>query len=101
MQKKKRLKLWNGGKQQTNSRANKLIGMDNTELNKGRIAVWLDPNDIKFIANEWRKIPENINDSHKETWGRIVFRFMTALNKAGIEYKPEYPIDMKKYFLKE
>jgi len=59
----------------------------------------LDPNDIKFIANEWRKIPENISDTDKETWNRIAFRFMTSLNKAGIEYKPEFPNENGKYYL--
>lgn len=73
--------------------------MEKSELEKGRIAVWLDPNDIKFIADEWRKIPENISDSHKETWSRIAFRFMTSLNKAGIEYKPEFPNENGKYYL--
>jgi hypothetical protein len=73
--------------------------MEKSELEKGRIAVWLDPNDIKFIANEWRKIPENISDSDKETWNRIAFRFMTSLNKAGIEYKPEFPNENGNYYL--
>ena len=73
--------------------------MEKSELEKGRIAVWLDPNDIKFIANEWRRIPENISDSDKETWNRIAFRFMTSLNKAGIEYKPEFPNEDGKYYL--
>lgn len=73
--------------------------MENSELEKGRIAVWLDPNDIKFISNEWRKIPENISDSDKETWSRIAFRFMTALNKSGIQYEPEFPNENGKYYM--
>ncbi len=73
--------------------------MENLELEKGRIAVWLDPDDIKFVANEWRKIPEDISDVNKEIWDRIAFRFMTALHKSGIEYAPEFPNDDEKYCL--
>ncbi len=73
--------------------------MNKSELEKGRIAVWLDPNDIKFIANEWQKIPENISDIDKETWARIAFRFMTALHKSEIEYQPKFPNDNEKYYL--
>lgn len=29
------------------------------EIEKGRIPLWLDPNDILFLLNEWRKIPNN------------------------------------------
>ncbi|MBS9768216.1 MAG: hypothetical protein KGV44_11865 [Flavobacteriaceae bacterium] len=73
--------------------------MKKTEVEKGRIAVWLDPDDVKFIANEWRKIPKDISDVNKETWGRIAFRCMTALHKLGIEYKPEFPNDNERYCL--
>ena len=73
--------------------------MDDVELKKGRIAVWLDPNDIKFLANEWRRIPETIAASDKETWARIAFRLMSALNKSGVEYKPKFPNEDEKYHL--
>lgn len=67
------------------------------EQEKGRIAIWLDPEDITFLANEWRKIPDNIDDRSKETWGRVAFRLMTALHKAGIKYEPEFPNETEKY----
>ena len=75
--------------------------MEDKELEKGRIAVWLDPEDIKFIADEWRKIPANISDSDRETWGRIAFRFMAALHKSEIEYEPTFPEEGEKYLLKD
>ncbi len=73
--------------------------MKNTKSEKGKIAVWLDPEDIEFIANEWRKIPEDISSADKETWGRIAFRFMTALHKSNIKYEPRFPNDDEKYHL--
>lgn len=69
------------------------------EKEKGRVAVWLDPDDIKFLANEWRKIPENANQSSKETWGRIAFRLMTSLHENGIKYDPKFPNETDKYKL--
>jgi hypothetical protein len=67
------------------------------EVAKGRIALWLDPDDIKFIADEWRKIPDNVSDSIKEIWGRIAFRAMAALHKSGMDYEPKFPDDSQKY----
>jgi hypothetical protein len=67
------------------------------EIAKGRIALWLDSEDIKFIADEWRKIPDNVPDSVKETWGRIAFRAMSALHKSGVGYEPNFPDATQKY----
>lgn len=63
----------------------------------GRIALWLDPSDIAFLANEWRKIPENVSEPVKEAWARVAFRASTALHKAGVSYSPEFPSDDEKY----
>jgi hypothetical protein len=70
------------------------------EITKGRIAVWLDSDDIKFVADEWRKIPDNASDQVKETWSRIAFRMMAALHKAGIDYEPVIPEESEKYKMK-
>ena len=67
------------------------------ELAKGRIALWLDPDDIKFIADEWRKIPDSVPPDIKKTWGRIAFRAMAALHKAAIAYEPRFPSQQEKY----
>lgn len=62
------------------------------EIEKGRIPLWLDPKDIMFIADEWRKIPDNISEENKEIWSRLAFRAMTALHKSGIKYEASVPI---------
>jgi hypothetical protein len=69
------------------------------EAAKGRIALWLSPEQISFIANEWRKIPDDISPDAKESWADIAFRAMAALHKAGITYEPQFPGDDEKYHL--
>jgi len=67
------------------------------ESEEGNLAFWLAPEDIKFIANEWRKIPEGVQEAISESWSRIAFRAMSALHKSGIEYEPEFPSEKEKY----
>ena len=57
---------------------------------EGKLAFWLSPRDIMFLANEWRKIPYNIPEEISESWTRIAFRAMSVLHKSGIEYEPEF-----------
>lgn len=73
--------------------------MDNeqNEREKGRVAVWLDPEDITFLANEWRKMPNHIDEKSKEIWERIAFRLMTALHKSGIKYEAKFPTEKERY----
>lgn len=66
---------------------------------KGRMALWLSPEQIAFLANEWRKIPENASMNVKQNWSNIAFRCMSALHKANIEYTPEFPQEVEKYCL--
>jgi hypothetical protein len=61
------------------------------EQQKGRLALWLEPNQIRFLANEWRKIPPNAPETVRKKWGEVAFRSMAALHQAGIEYEPETP----------
>ena len=61
------------------------------ELELGRIALWLDPSDLAFLVNEWRKMPQSAVASECNQWGDIAFRAMSALHKAGIKYKAEDP----------
>ena len=61
------------------------------EVSKGRIALWLSPEQIAFIANEWRKIPNSASLEVRERWGAIAFRAMAALHKAGVAYEPLFP----------
>lgn len=84
-----------------NSARNELRDEDGTnseqESSEGKLAFWLAPEDIKFLANEWRKIPEGVPRAISESWSRIAFRAMSALHKSGIEYEPEFPSDNEKY----
>lgn len=67
------------------------------EINHGRIAFWLDPKDIEFLANEWRKIPENVPEHIRQTWERIAFRASSALHKADIKVDLSFPEEHEKY----
>ena len=67
------------------------------EIQKGRIPLWLNIDEITFIANEWRKIPPNIEDSDKKIWAQIAFKSMSALNHNGIKYEPKWPSDDQVY----
>jgi hypothetical protein len=67
------------------------------EKKQSKVSLLLDPDDIKFLANEWRKIPEDVPKSVSEAWARIAFRASTALHKSGIDYEPEFPDESMKY----
>lgn len=69
------------------------------EIEKGRIPLWLDPNDILFLLNEWRKIPDDVNESVIGNWSRIAFRASTALHKNGIKNETSKVSDSEKYKL--
>ncbi len=56
----------------------------NFEKENGRLALWLDPDDIRFIISEWRKVPDGASEIVKEAWGKLSFRCNTALHKAGL-----------------
>jgi hypothetical protein len=69
------------------------------ELSKGRIALWLSPEQLTFLANEWRKIPTNAPENVQENWHAIAFRSMTAMHKANIDYTPIFPATNEIYQL--
>ncbi|MEK7883888.1 hypothetical protein [Methyloversatilis sp. NSM2] len=69
------------------------------EIAKGRIALWLSPEQIAFIANEWRKIPGDAPQAVKQCWSDIAFRAMTALHRAGITFEPVFPRESDAYHL--
>jgi hypothetical protein len=71
------------------------------EIEKGRLALWLEPSDIAFICNEWRRLPENLSKTERERWARIAFRGMSALHNEGIEYSPDFPKEKRKYKMTE
>ncbi len=55
------------------------------EKEKSRIALWLEPQEVEFIINEWRKVPDNEEESIKDSWGKLSFRCNSALHKAGLK----------------
>lgn len=73
--------------------------MDNLEKNKGRIPLWLNPEDILFLLNEWRKIPKEANENILHAWSNIAFRASTALHKNGVKNEPNNVLDSDKYYL--
>jgi hypothetical protein len=61
------------------------------ERSVGRLSLWLEPRDIAFIADEWRKVSQSESEEVRSSWSRIAFRAMSALHKAGINYEPRFP----------
>ena len=61
------------------------------EQGAGRLAFWLHPDAITFIADEWRKLPRDMPKDDREQWADIAFRAMSALHKAGIDYRANPP----------
>ncbi len=55
------------------------------ELEKGRIALWLDPGDIELIISQWRSLSQDSSLDILESWGRLAFRCHTALHKANLK----------------
>tara|TARA_B110000495_G_C22847512_1_gene494156 strand:- start:66 stop:560 length:495 start_codon:yes stop_codon:yes gene_type:complete len=61
------------------------------EEENGRVAFWLEPSHLEFIANEWRKMPTDAPEADRKQWADIAFRSIAALHKAGVEYNPQFP----------
>jgi len=73
------------------------LNTTNEQKEKGRLALWLDPEDLEFLKNEWRKIPDNAPDQVKEKWSQIAFRASSALHKAGVKVDEKFPEEHEKY----
>ncbi len=54
------------------------------ELAKGRVALWLDPEDIEYLSNHCC-CADDADTTQTERCARIRFRAMAALHKAGLE----------------
>ncbi len=61
------------------------------EQAKGRIALWLDPEDLKFLACEYSRLPEEAPPEARRLWMRIAARAHVALQKSGHEPPPFVP----------
>lgn len=68
------------------------------ELNKGRIPVFLEREEVEFLCNEWRKIPtERLTEEERKRWASIAFKGQASLYKRGMDYKPTFPDESEKY----
>lgn len=63
------------------------------ETENGRLAFWLEPSQIEFIFNEWRKMPRDAPEADRKQWAEIAFRGMGVLHKSGIDFKTQ-PLDV-------
>ncbi len=61
------------------------------ELAEGRLALWLDPEHIELLGNEWRGLAGSAPDETRKKWAEVGFRAVSALHKAGIEFRPSFP----------
>jgi hypothetical protein len=63
--------------------SNELIPTDaDSEAALGRIALWLDPEDIRWLSQHCC-CPHDATDEQRERCGRLRFRARAALHKAG------------------
>ncbi|GGS01613.1 hypothetical protein GCM10010269_45640 [Streptomyces humidus] len=52
------------------------------EAGKGRVPLWLDPEDLRWLADHCC-CPANASDADKDRCGRLRFRASAALHKHG------------------
>ena len=52
------------------------------EIEKGRVAVWLTPEDIRRLARHLAQF-DSVDENTQEGIDRIRFRLLTALHKSG------------------
>lgn len=68
------------------------------ELNKGRIPVFLEREEVEFLCSEWRKIPtERLTEEQRKLWASIVFKGQASLHSRGMDFKPTFPEEPDKY----
>jgi hypothetical protein len=56
---------------------------DEKEIAKGRIPLWLDPDDLRFLACEFSRLPDDTPEEITRLWMRIAVRAHAALQKSG------------------
>ncbi len=61
------------------------------EIAKGRIPLWLEVDDLRFLACEYSRLPEEAPEELTRLWMRIAVRAHAALQKAGHEPPPFVP----------
>lgn len=63
------------------------------EIDKGRIGLWLDPEDLKFLACEYSRLADDAPDDVVRVWMRIAARAHAALEKSGQGIPPFVPTE--------
>ena len=58
------------------------------DIAKGRIPLWLDLDDLRFLACEYSRLPEDTPGEVLLLWMRIAARAHAALQKSGNEQPP-------------
>ena len=62
-----------------------------SEINKGRIALWLDKEDLEFLACEYSRMSDDAPEEVANVWMRISSRASAALQKSGHDMLPFEP----------
>ncbi len=71
---------------------------DEREIAKGRIALWLDLEDLRFLACEYSRLPDDAPEEIIRLWMRVAARAHAALQKSGhgpTPFGPQGDIDSK------
>lgn len=68
------------------------------EIAKGRVPLWLDLDDLRFVACEYSRLPEDAPDEIVRLWMRVAARAHVALQKSGhgsTPFRPQGGIDSR------
>ena len=66
------------------------------EQAKGRIPLWLDADDLRFLACEYSRLPDDAPEEIVRLWMRVAARAHAALQKSGhgsTPFRPQGGID--------
>ena len=61
------------------------------EIKKGRIPLWLNLEDLTFLACEYGRLPDDAPQEVTKIWMRIAARAHAALQKSGHDVLPFKP----------
>jgi hypothetical protein len=82
---------WTYAQAPSNSEAAAVKAMSTTEekeIARGRSPLWLDPDDLRFIACEYSRLAEDAPEELNRVWMRIAARAHAALQKSGHPVSP-------------
>jgi hypothetical protein len=73
-----------------------MISDDEREIAKGRIPLWLDLDDLRLVACEYSRLPNDAPEEIVRLWMRVAARAHAALQKSGhgsTPFRPQGGID--------